>query len=112
MSRKTLLSVLAVFGALAAFFGEQFGLVLDSTAILAAVTGILVYVFFEAKADLKRIGEQIGKFKDPKFLIALASTILVAISEAFGLDIPVEAIVAVLTLVMSVLFGKDAITAR
>lgn len=107
MSRKTLMSVLAVIGAVLAFFSEQFGLALDSTAVLAGVAAILCYVLFEAKADLKRVGSQIGKFKDPKFIITFISAVLVAVSEAFGLELPVEAIVAVLTVIMGFLFKAE-----
>ena len=113
MSRKTMMSVLAVIGAVLAFFSEQFGLALDSTAIMAGVTATLVYVLFEAKADIKRvsmrISGQLGRFKDPKFIIALISTVLVAVAEAFGLDLPTEAIVSVLTILMTFLFGKEAV---
>jgi len=107
MSRKSLMSVLAVIGTVLAFFSEQFGLTLDSMSVLAGVTAILCYVLFEAKSDIKRIGSQIGKFKDPKFIIAFISAILVAVSETFGLELPVEAIVAVLTVIMGILFKAE-----
>jgi len=64
-------------------------------------------VLLEGKLDIKRVGSQIGKFKDPKFIIAFISAILVAVSEAFGLELPVEAIVAVLTVIMGVLFKAE-----
>jgi len=67
----------------------------------------LCYVLFEAKLDLKKLSMQIGRFKDPKFILAFISAILVAISEAFGLELPVEAIVAVLTVIMGVLFKAE-----
>jgi len=112
MSRKSLMAVLAVIGAVLVFISEQFGLGLNIAPVLAGVTATLLYVLFEAKADLRRvvgrIGTQSGKFTDPKFLAALISTVLVAVAEAFGWDIPVEAIVSVLTVLMAFLFGKEA----
>jgi hypothetical protein len=97
MSRKTILGIIGVIGAA----------LTDATSAIAGLTAVTLYILFEAKLDLKRIGEQAGKFKDPKFLLALASAILVALSESFGWHIPVETIVSVLTLVMSLLFGKS-----
>jgi hypothetical protein len=117
MSRKTILGIIGVIGAALTVFADQFGLAIDATSAIAGLTAVTLYILFEAKLDLKRIGEQAGKFKDPKeqagkfkdpkFLLALASAILVALSESFGWHIPVETIVSVLTLVMSLLFGKS-----
>ena len=107
MSRKTILGVIGVLGAVLTVFADQFGLAIDATAAIAGLTAVTLYILFEAKLDLKRIGEQVGKFKDPKFWIALISAVLVALSEGFGWNIPTETIVSVLTLLMSLLFGKS-----
>jgi len=107
MSRKTMMSVLAVIGAVFAFFSEQFGLSIDPVAVLAGLSSVILYVLLEGKLDIKRVGSQIGKFKDPKFIVAFISAILVAVSETFGLELPVEAIVAVLTVIMGVLFKVE-----
>jgi len=107
MSRKTLTAAIGIVGAVLAFFSEQFGLSIDPVAVMAGLSSIVLYVLLEGKLDIKRVGSQIGKFKDPKFIIALISTILVAVSEAFGLELPVEAIVAVLTVIMGVLFKAE-----
>jgi len=112
MSRKTLLAVFAVIGTVLAFFQQQFGLTLDVTAIVGGLTVIVLYILFEAKLDFKRITGQVGKFKDPKFWLAFASAVLVGLQNAFGWNLPTEAIVAVLTVIMSILFGKDFAKAR
>lgn len=104
MSRKTLLSVIAVIGAVLTFLKGIFGLGIDPTAVTAGLGAILVYVLLEAKLDLKTMASQPGKWKDPKFWITLASTLLAAINTEFGLGIPVEAIISVLTLIVGILF--------
>ena len=109
MSRKTLLAILAVIGAVLVFVGKEFGLTLDASAVMAGITAILLYIFFEMKADFKRVGTQIGKFTDPKFLLALAASILAAVNTHFGLGIPVEAVIAVLALIMGVLFKAQTV---
>jgi len=107
MSRKTILAIIAVFGAALTVFQQQLGLSIDPTAVVAGLTAIVLYGLFEAKLDIKRIGGQSGKFKDPKFWIAFVSPILVAINESFGLNIPVEVIITVLTMILSALFGAS-----
>ena len=105
ISRKTLCGVIAVIAAIVAFLKQEFGLAIDDTSIIAGLTALLLYILFEAKLDLQKIEAQAGRFKDPKFWLAMISTILVVLQNAFGWQIPVEAIVAVLTVIMSVLFG-------
>ena len=105
-SRKTFLAIIGLLTAIAAFFQEQFGLTIDSTAVIGGLGIITLYLLFEAKLDFKRMVDQAGKFKDPKFWIAFVTAIIPAI-EAFGVNLPTETIVSVLTIVMSILFGKD-----
>jgi len=112
MSRKTIMAILGVLGAILVFFQQQFGMTLDATAIVGGLTAIVLYILFEAKLDFKRIGGQMGKFKDPKFWLAFASALLVALQNAFGWNLPIEAIVSVLTVLMSILFGRDFAKAR
>ena len=107
MSRKTIMAILAVIGAVITFFAEEFGLSINPTAVVAGMTALVLYVLFEAKLDLKKLGAQAGRFKDPKFWLAFLSAVLVAVNESFGLNLPIEAIVSVLTLVMSTLFGVE-----
>ena len=105
MSRKTLLAVLGVIAAILAFFKEQFGLGMDVTAVLGGLTAVVLYILFEAKLDLKKLGAQPGKWKDPKFWLAMAAVIFAALNKELGLNLPGEAIIAVLTVIMTVLFG-------
>ena len=99
MSRK---SIFAVLGVLLVFLKEQFGLAIDVTAFL----GIVLYLLFEAKLDLKRIVEQAGRFKDPKFWLALVTTLIPVINAEFGLNLPVDAIISVLSIILALLFGS------
>lgn len=105
MSRKTLVAVLGVLAAALAFFKEQFGLGMDVTAVLGGLTAVVLYILFEAKLDLKKLRAQAGRWKDPKFWLATAAVILAALNKELGLNLPGEAIIAVLTVIMAVLFG-------
>ena len=67
----------------------------------------MLYILLEGKLDIQRVGSQAAKFKDPKFWLAFISVILVAVSETFGLALPVEALIAVLTVIMGVLFKVE-----
>jgi hypothetical protein len=111
ISRKTLLAVGGVLLVLLTFLKVQFGL---SAGFLTAITGIGVamgYIFFEAKADLRKISDQTVRWKDPKFWLALIAVVLAAVNTNFGLKIPVEAVIAVLGVIMAILFGKKLATA-
>ena len=107
MSRKTLLSIIAVIGAVLTFFKEQFGLAMDVSGILAGIAAILLYVLWEGKADIKRITAQAGKFKDAKFWLAFVAMIIGVVNEQFGLNLPAEIIIGILTVLMGFLFKKD-----
>jgi len=104
VSRKTLLTVIGVLTVIFTFLKEQFGLSLDATSVMAGVSVALLYVLFEAKEDIRRIGAQAKKFKDPKFWLAFVAVLLGALNEQVGLNLPVEAINSVLALIIAVLF--------
>ena len=104
MSRKLLVGILGVIGALAAYFTQAFGLSVDGGVVFAGLTAVLVYVLYEWKKDRDRIGLQAGKFKDPKFWIAIISVLLGALKESLGLNIPADTIILILTFVMGILF--------
>ena len=104
MSRKAILTIVAVLGAVLGVFKTTFGLTIDSGTMLAGVGAILLYVFFEAKADKDRLRDQAGKWKDPKWIITVLSAALVAFQQSTGMALPVDAIVAILTVIVSVLF--------
>jgi len=104
MSRKTLLLVLGIVGAILAVFGETFGLVLNAGVFMAALATITIYIFFESKADWKRMAAQAGKWKDPKFWIAIVTSVLAVINTQLGLNIPTEVVIGVLTVILGILF--------
>ena len=108
MSRKTLIAAMAVLGAVGAFFSEQFGLTIGLGGVMAALASAIIYIRYEAKLDAQRFITQAGKFKDPKFWLAFASMLIVALNSAFGWHIPVEIIVTLLTVIMGVLFKKES----
>ena len=107
MRRKTLMAILGILGAILAFFQNQFGLSIDSTAFIGGLSVVLLYVFFEAKADFLRIKAQAKKFADPKFWLGLISVILTALNEAFNWNLPLNIIIPALAFLMSILFGID-----
>jgi len=108
MSRKTIAVVVAVVGAILGIMVSAFGLSINAVALAATLGSILVWVFGESKADLAKIGAQIGKFKDPKFLLTIVAAIVGALGTA-GVNLPVspEVIIAILTAIVGILFKAD-----
>ena len=106
MSRKTILTFIAVLGAILGVIGSTLGLTLNGAAAASGLGAVLLYVLFEAKLDLKKLGAQAGKFKDPKFWLAIISAVIAALAQA-GVTLPLspELIVAILTAIMTALFG-------
>jgi tetrahydromethanopterin S-methyltransferase subunit E len=107
MSRKTIFAILGAIGAALGFFAKDFGLSIDPAAVMGAVVIALVYIFGEAKNDASRIVAQSHKFKDPKFWIAFVAYIVAYVNEAFGLKLPTEMIVTIVTVLLGLLFKKD-----
>lgn len=108
MSRKWLFTILAVLGAAGAVVSQEFGLTVKLGSVVAAIAGVLVYVFNEAKADIANIGSQAGRWTDPKFLTAMVVAIVGALGSQMTLPIAPEIIIAVLTAIIQALFQKDA----
>ena len=106
MSRKSILTFIAVLGAILGVIGSTFGLALNGAAAASGLGAVLLYVLFEAKLDLKKLGAQSGKFRDPKFWLAIVSAAIAALVQS-GVTLPLspEAIIAVLAVIMAVLFG-------
>jgi len=107
MSRKTLTIIIAVILAIAGVLRAEAGTEGLATA-LAALGTLALYIFFEARADIERVKAQIlqeGRYKDPKFWLAIASAILAALTQA-GINLPVspEIIIAVLAAILTALF--------
>lgn len=104
MSRKTIGFVVSIIATILTAFQKQFGLNIDPLAVAAGVGAVLTYIFFEAKLDLRILATQPDKWKDPKFWITVVSAVLAAIEATFALGIPVESIIAVLTMIVGYLF--------
>ena len=107
MSRKTLMFILGLLGAFLTFFGTQFGLAIDSTAMIGGLTVISLYIFSEAKLDIQRVGQQAAKFRDPKFWLAFVVAILTELNASLGLNLPIEVIQTFLGLLLAWLFGSE-----
>ena len=104
MSRKTIGYVVSILTVILTVFQEQFGLSIDPTAVAVGLGGVLTYLFFEAKLDLKAMASQPGKWKDPKFWLTAITAVLAGVEASFNLGIPVEAIGSVLTVIVAALF--------
>lgn len=111
MKRKSLLKWIGFLGAVLAWLGKQFGLTIDPAVVMAALASIVVYVGGEAALDAKRFEAQIGRFKDPKFIIAFLTMLFAVIQQSFGIELPAETIIMIVTFVLGLLFGKDLIKA-
>ena len=98
ISRK---SIFAVLGVLLVFLKEQFGLAIEPAAFL----GIVLYLIFEAKLDLKKIYSQTHRFLDPKFWIALVTALIPVLNSELGLNLPVDLIIGTLSAILAILFG-------
>ena len=107
MSRKTIMAVLAFVSAILVFLKTKFELAIDPAGFIAAIGVIILYLLFQAKMDIQKIGRQFDKFKSKKFWLALVAVVVPAINSAFGLNIPVEIVVSVLGFIMTMIFGKE-----
>lgn len=108
MSRKTFFTVAAVLGAVFGGLATVFGLSIDGTTLALGITGVLVYVFGEGKADFAKIGTQIARFKDPKFWLTFITAVVTLLGVS-GVLTPVvaDSIIAFLTLIVGALFKQD-----
>jgi hypothetical protein len=101
IKRKWLMAVIAIATAISGFFTENFGIV-GFGSILIAIT----YVFGEFKNDIKRIGLQIGRFKDPVFLLSFIGTVLPTINQnVFNGKLPEGTILTVLGVILPIIIG-------
>ena len=104
MSRKWLLVLVAIIGAIAALLSEQFGLSPNFKPAVAGLGLFVVYIFNEAKADWKRMASQLDKWKDPKFWGTFVGGIIAVLATA-GINVPApEIIVGIITFIIGVLF--------
>jgi len=110
--RKIIMLIIGFLGVVLAYFRDQFGLSgLQLEAVLVALVPIVAYLFGEARNDMERIkknlAEQSKKWVDPKFIIGLVAALVVWVNQAFGLNLPVEIIVTVLTFILGLIFRRD-----
>jgi len=101
MSRKTLLMVFTILGAIVAWIG----LSPQASAAIVGLGAVVVYISFEAKADIIAQAAQQAKWKDPKFWITGVSAILATLQTS-GITLPIDSsiIIAVLTAIVGILF--------
>lgn len=101
MSRKSILTVIAVIGAILTAIGFS----AHAGAAVGGLGAILVYVLLEAKADLAVLKAQGAKFKDPKFWITVISAAIAALQSS-GVSLPIDSniIIAILTAIVGILF--------
>ncbi|MAH50266.1 hypothetical protein CMI37_30880 [Candidatus Pacearchaeota archaeon] len=105
-SRKTLFYIIGILTAGLSVVKEAFGLEVDFKAVGAGLVSMITYLQFQAKVDLKKLQENSDKLKDKKFWLALIAPMLVAITEASGIVLPTAEIIAVMTLLLTLLFGR------
>lgn len=108
MSRKTLMAVIAVITAVLAFLKDQFGLAIDTAAVVGGLGAVVLYILFEAKLDLKKIGAQANRWADPKFWLAFVAALYAVLQGELGLKLPLspEVVSSILAAIMSLLFAK------
>ncbi len=106
MSRKWLLVLVAVIGAIAAFLGKAFGLSPNFAPAFAGFGLIIVYLFNEAKADWIRAASQSDKWKDPKFWSTLVGEVIAALGTAGVTLLPVspEVLTGIIAFLVGLLF--------
>jgi len=110
MKRKTLLSMFAVLTVVLTFFKSQFGLLINPTAVMAGVGSVLLYIFWEAKRDIQALSQQKAKWADPKFWISFLTLVIASVNEQFGLHLPAEVIISILTIIVGILFKQKIAT--
>ena len=109
MSRKTVMFIVAIIGAVLTWATGMFGLSISATAVVAAMTAVVVYIFGEMKNDIARIRksiEQAKKWRDPAFWTSLVAAFLPILNTYLKLHIPVETVVSVLTVILAFIFGS------
>jgi len=105
MSRKLIIAILAVVGAIGTTIGTQFGLALNVSGLVAFLGAAALYIQQEAKADKLRMKAQAGKWTDPKFWLAILAAVFAALPEA-GVVLPLDPgiINAILAVIIGVIF--------
>ena len=101
MKRKWIMFVVAFLVAAIGFLKNQFGLI-----GIAALAAALTYIAGEFLNDVKRIGSQVSKFKDPAFWIAAIGSIFPVLNQyLFGGKVSQEMAMAIIGAVIPILVG-------
>jgi hypothetical protein len=107
-SRKTIILIVAILVSIFGFLKTDFKLEGNPAEAVGAIGVALLYVFGQAKLDIKRAWATIGdnqKFRDPAFWIAMIGVIIAPINEVLGANIPVEAIQGFAAIIVPILIG-------
>jgi len=113
MSRKTVMFIVAIVGALLTWATGIFGLSISATAVVGGMTAVVVYIFGEMKNDIARVKKKIyqgEKWRDPAFWTSLVAAFLPVVNTYLKLNIPVETVVSILTVILAFIFGKRQIS--
>ena len=107
-SRKTIVLIVAILVSLFAFLKGDFGLEGNPAEAVGAIGVALIYIFGQAKLDIKRAWATMAsekKLTDPKFWIAILAVVIVPINEQLGINIPVEVIQGFAGVILPILFA-------
>lgn len=104
-SRKTIVLIFAILVAALGFIKTDFQLVGNPAEAVGALGVALIYVFSQAKVDLKGFKDNAGKLKDYKFWIAMIGVVIAPINETLGISLPVEMIQGFAAVILPVIFG-------
>jgi len=109
--RKIVTLIVAGGAVVLAYFRDKFGLQgLQIEQVLIALVPALIFLAFEAKADILRIKEALAqqshKWRDGKFWGGLLTVLVPYLNEALGWNLPVEVITGIVGVLVSLFFGK------
>ena len=104
MSRKLILAILGVVGAILGVIQTEFGLALNVGGIIAFLGAAVIYIQQEAKLDKERLAAQKDKWADPKFWIAALGAGVVALGEVVALPLDPVIINTVLAVILALIF--------
>lgn len=107
-SRKIILAVLGVVGAILGVVQTEFGLSLNIGGIVAFLGAAVIYITGEAKLDKQRLSEQKDKWKDGKFWLAALTAGVVALGEVVTLPLDPTIINSILAVLLGIIFKVEA----
>lgn len=106
-SRKVISIVMGILYTLLTYFKDEIGLAIDPTAMLMGVAVLALYIFGEAKSDLKK-AKTSGKWTDPKFWLSMIGAALPIATTVVGVGakLPVKEVTGIIGTVVGFLFKK------